>query len=225
VRAETKTERKKNLTATRPLPTVPHPEHFCIFPGAQLRSQAGGNLQSRTTGSSVLHAVAGPRTAGRGSTKRVTVHRRLLSNNLHNSSNIAEISDCPTAIRQSEEGSYWTECNVPVISGTILQQRCRTTNWEKIDVLFYSYTEDFCPFSFSKNHTHISSQNSSNVPYPVTSFLQRIYFTCLLQPTWAATSTSRRRAAPRYPWCRSCAPPTLGTWPCSPVRLLCPRYP
>ena len=33
VRAETKNGNKKNLTATKPVPTVPHPEHFFVsFP-------------------------------------------------------------------------------------------------------------------------------------------------------------------------------------------------
>lgn len=92
-----------NLTI-QPLPTVPHPEHFCSFPGAQLRSQAVDNF-------AVLHhriqctVRSHWSESGRGSTKHVTVDCWVLSNNLQNSSNTAEIPECSTATRQGERGT------------------------------------------------------------------------------------------------------------------------
>jgi hypothetical protein len=56
-----------------PLPTMPHPVLFCIFPGGPLRSHAVDNMQSRTTESSVLGVVTCHAEQQVGSTKQVAV--------------------------------------------------------------------------------------------------------------------------------------------------------
>lgn len=134
------------LLCIEPLPTMPHPEQFCIFPGAPLRSHAVDNMQFshhriQCTGRSDLSHKQQV-----GSTKHVTVdcwvlRKQQLAQQLKYS---ICTQDCSTAIRQTEEGArlnwmyLWFPAHYLTAALWMKQQMGKNRS-----VLFYSYAKEF----------------------------------------------------------------------------------